>query len=451
MPLANKASNRTSRGFRLIAVTLALSGFTFHQQAYAFKKEFPRLGGGKHSAPQNYDDPAVQSLLAKLDFLVVDFLPGWRGGGVAMRNAMRAIKAKNPNVVIVDYVNLAQVHNSNRGHVALRSKLEAHHWYLYASGTGGTKVASPGEGPAFSVTNPTAFVPRDAAGDRWHNWFAKHHFDQVWRHLLPELDGTFTDNFLVKPRVVGDWNRDGRPDSPNDPAVGTWWRQGIMAHVDQMRALMPGKLMMGNLQSSGLPGAVSPEYRGRMHGGIIEHLIGATWSAEGRDMNGVVRAGSWKTMMDRYRNVMAILAEPRIMAFNMKGNPTDYKTFRYGFASALMDDGYFDFSDGTGGNLFSPKRVPWFDEFDLAGTANTRWLGTAVDAPPTSPWKDGVYRRRFKNGMALVNPRGNGARTVTIEPGYRRFLGNQARTINNGNPATRITLQDRDGILLKKN
>ena len=139
-------------------------------------------------------------------------------------------------------------------------------------------------------------------------------------------------------------------------------------------------------------------------------------------------------MMDRYRKVMALLAAPRLLIFNMKGNPTDYKTFRYGFASALMDNAYFDFSNGTSGPLYKPG-VIWFDEYDLAGTANTKWLGTAVDGPPTSPWQNGVYRRRFQNGMALVNPRGNGNRTVTIEPGYKRFLGNQARTINNGNPA----------------
>ena len=53
--------------------------------------------------------------------------------------------------------------------------------------------------------------------------------------------------------------------------------------------------------------------------------------------------------------------------------------------------------------------------------------------------------------MALVNPRGNGNRTVTVEPGYCRFQGNtQAPMVNNGNPATSFTLLDRDGILLKK-
>ncbi len=452
-----KASDRGSRGFRLMAATLAVSGFSFYQQACAVtaKPEFPRLGGAKISAPQNYDDPNVQSQLARLDFVIIEIQPGWRGSGVAMRNAVQAIKAKNPDIVIADYVNVGNVHNTVGGLPAapLRQKLDAERWWLYTSGANGTKVPSSAGGTAYSTTNHTVFVPQDDAGDRWHNWLAKYHFDQVWRHI-PELDATFTDSFYWKPAVVGDWNRDGIPDSPNDTKSGMWWRQGMMAHVDQIQALMPGRLVMGNLGRSGVPEAVNTEFQGRLHGGLLERFIGETWSPEGMDMNGVVRAGSWKTMMDRYRKVMAMLAlppAPRILGFDMKGRPTDFRAFRYGFASALMDDGYFALADGTGKNLYSPKTVPWFDEYDLAGTANTKWLGVAVDAPPLSPWQNGVYRRRFQNGMALVNPRNNGDRTVTIEPGYRRFLGNQDRVVNNGSPATSITLKDRDGILLVKN
>jgi hypothetical protein len=215
--------------------------------------------------------------------------------------------------------------------------------------------------------------------------------------------------------VNGDWNRDGSSDSQNDSTVGQWWRDGMIRHANQIKTRMPGKLVTGNIGRSGQAEAVNTGFNQQLNGGVLERYIGETWSAE-----------------------------------NFGWNPTDYKTFRYGFTSALMDDAYFDFSNGTSGKIYQPG-VVWFDEYDLAGTANTKWLGTAVDGTPTSPWQNGVYRRRFQNGMALVNPRGNGNRTVTIEAGYRRFLGNQARTINNGNPASSITLQDRDGILLKKN
>jgi hypothetical protein len=62
-----------------------------------------------------------------------------------------------------------------------------------------------------------------------------------------------------------------------------------------------------------------------------------------------------------------------------------------------------------------------------------------------------VYRRNFEHGTVLVNPKGNGAKTVTIEAGYHRFQGNQAPAVNNGQPVTSVTLADRDGIFLVKN
>jgi len=120
-----------------------------------------------------------------------------------------------------------------------------------------------------------------------------------------------------------------------------------------------------------------------------------------------------------------------------------YQFFRYGFASCLMDDGYFDFSpDSTYDN------IAWFDEYDLAGQASTDWLGSAIDPPQYSAWQNGVYRRRFQNGMAIVNPKGNGTQTVRIEEGYSRIAGSQDPAVNNGQQVDTVTLKERDGIIL---
>ena len=44
----------------------------------------------------------------------------------------------------------------------------------------------------------------------------------------------------------------------------------------------------------------------------------------------------------------------------------------------------------------------------------------AIDPPQSRAYQNGVYMRRFENGMALVNPRGQwNADTVQIEPGYQ--------------------------------
>jgi hypothetical protein len=273
-----KASNRTSRGVprgvHFIAAILVLTGASFYEQAcaYSIDPRFPHLGGYKISSPQNYGDPAIQSQLARLDFLVIDFYVNWGGGGAAMNKAVDDIKLKNPNIAIVDYCTLGQVHSSSTGHKPLRDKLEAQKWYLYQSGAGGSKVL---DGTSLTP-NHTDFVPQDANGKRWNTWFADYHFDQVWRHIS-KLDGTYTDNFFWKPAVNGDWNRDGGSDSQNDSTVGQWWRNGMITHANRIKTLItkPGALVTGNLGRSGQTEAVNTGFNQQLYPAVFE-AVGRT-------------------------------------------------------------------------------------------------------------------------------------------------------------------------------
>jgi hypothetical protein len=110
---------------------------------------------------------------------------------------------------------------------------------------------------------------------------------------------------------------------------------------------------------------------------------------------------------------------------------------RYGLASCSMDDGYFAYSDADA-HYYG---VPWFDEYGAK-------LGAAVSGPSTSAWQSGVYRRDFANGIVLVNPKGNGERTVTLESDFVKLKGTQDPTVNNGATVRQVTLKDRDGIVL---
>jgi hypothetical protein len=142
---------------------------------------------------------------------------------------------------------------------------------------------------------------------------------------------------------------------------------------------------------------------------------------------------------------MTYFRDPDLTMFVVQGEPDNYRFFRYAFATCLLDDGYFDYAPI---GKIQYGTVEWFDEFDLAGTAGTDWLGRAIDAPPTSAWQSGVWRRDFEGGVAIANPQGNGIQTVTVEEGFKRIAGRQDSTVNNGQPADRITLQDGDGIIL---
>ena len=108
----------------------------------------------------------------------------------------------------------------------------------------------------------------------------------------------------------------------------------------------------------------------------------------------------------------------------------------------MLDNGSFYGAQGSRPNW------DWYDEYDLAGTSNTKWLGAAVDGPQLAPWSNGVYRREFQNGLVLVNPLGNGTRTVNVGAGWRRFQGTQDPVHNNGQAASSITLEAQDAILL---
>ena len=120
------------------------------------------------------------------------------------------------------------------------------------------------------------------------------------------------------------------------------------------------------------------------------------------------------------------------------GVVTDYQSMRYGLASCLMNNGYYYHTDNG-----ATDAVIWYDEFNFN-------LGSATTSPPTSAYQNGVYRRDFQNGIALVNPKGNGPQTVTLETSYQHLSGQQAPAVNNGEIVTSVTLNDRDGVILQR-
>lgn len=408
------------------------------------KTLFPRLGRTTYGSPHNHGNASFQAQLARVDIVLLHFHYLW-GSTAAINAAVNAIKTINPDVKIFNYLIIELVSPTNAGVAPLKAKCDAQNWWLRANGTTGGIVVDTGDGRW--KTNVTNFCPTDGT-DRWNTWIAEYEYNRLFS-VVSGLDGVFFDNVFFKPRYNGDWNRDGTSDSQNDATVQGWWRAGMKASADRFKSLMPGKYVTGNVGDWQRASGAMPEYDGEWGGGLLEGYIGYSWSPEGMDMYGTVNGwGSWTRMMTGYRSVMARLASPKATIFNMKGKRTDYKAFRYGFASCCMDEAYFDYSDGEAGVYAS--YVLWFDEYDLAGTDDTAWLGTAVDTPPAAAWQNGVWRRRFTGGMVLVNPRGNGARVVTIEAGYRRFTGTQDPAINNGSSATSFSIADRDGLFLYK-
>ena len=406
----------------------ALACLAFTTQARA-DDSFPRTAGYLIGDPRNYQDAAYQEKIAKLDVAILGVWPGWEDThGTTIEEVAKRIKAINPTTkVFIYFCPESTLYPPNPAFVDLAAKIDSQKWWLYQSGSGSSKVLSD-FGRDTYILNLTNFAPADSSGKRLNQWLAQWVHDKNHKGN-PTIDGTFTDNVFWKPRRNGDWNRDGSSDDQDNATVQKWYREGFRTYLGTLKQLMPDKLHIGNIADWGHPDAVLTEYDQMMPGGIMEAIVGKSYSPEA--------ARGWSGMLSQYRKSMAALAAPKLGIFHQFGEPSDYQSFRYGLATALLDDGYYAFTDNADGY----SGVPWFDEFDVK-------LGKAASEPPKAAWQKGVWRRDFEHGIALVNPRGNGTVEVTLERAFRRVAGKQDRTVNNGQTATKVTLRDRDGIVL---
>jgi len=407
------------------------------------KPGFPRLAGTLIGSPAIYADANYQAQMAKLNVITINAWPGWSadmGNGTTLEQAVSAIKKINPNELVFEYVILEQL-GAQQGltapYLEQYNKVVAANWWVYTQGSSGTRVLSSwqgGGGPFYEI-NLTSYAPPDSNGDRWTDWFAKYDV-RTFLTPAPSLDGIYTDSVSWKPEQAsdGDWNRDGTADSSSNPTVQQWYRLGYQHYFQTLRSLAPSKFLIANIADWGDYSSTLTEYQGLLNGGIIEAIVGMPYSPE--TFGGFSGALSW------YRKTMAALADPKLAFFMQVGSATDYQAMRYGLTLCMMDDGYYNFAAVAPGQTNPDYHtIAWFDEFSVA-------LGQATTSPPTSAWQQGVYRRDFQNGIALVNPKGNGPKTVTLEADFRKISGTQASNINNGQTVRTVSLADRDGIIL---
>lgn len=415
----------------VMAASAAVAALATCTSAFAFTPPpFPRLGGVEYGNPFNYNDATVQAQLAKQSIILLNDYPGMTMGGESMSTVVSQIKAINPNTLVFIYVQSDyQTPRPGAGDAwtAYDNQMNSMKWWLYPNTSDNSPVATQNSTTWYTINN-TPNTPKDAQGDDSIDYQTKFDVSNFYKPNT-NIDGFFMDNVMVQPNVAGDWYRNGTPLQPSDPRAQAALQSGYERYFSLVRTLMPGKYEIGNVAEWGQSGAVPSGYVNMADGGLMEAEIGASWSIEGW--------AGWQGMMSQYTRVMAAMNAPKLVIFNQYGSPTDYQSFRYGFASCLMNDAYYSFTNPSNGYT----GVVWFDEYN----AN---LGQATTAPPTAAWQKGVWRRDFTNGIALVNPKGNGTQTVQLGGTFVKIKGSQASSVNNGQTVTSVTLQDRDGIIL---
>jgi hypothetical protein len=382
---------------------------------------FPRLMG-MNIGRKHYDDAGYQRQLARLDVVVFGFYKGWKPD-YGMAKVVQNLKRLSRNHVLVGQytcLNESQDNPKDAATGEVQKKLHEMNWW--ARKADGTRVQWTDQYRAWDI-NFTIGSKADASGRRYPQWLAEWDDHVLFRSAT--FDVWYCDNVFAKPRVTADWDGDGKDEDPNNPAVAAAYRAGHRAEWDHIRQIHPGIMLMGNVDGD----ISAPEYAGQLEGAFLETLMGKKWSIE-------TWAG-WPAVMKRYRAAMANTRAPHLVGFNVAGDKSDYRFFRYAFASCLLGDGYFCFTDSAQGY----SSVPWFDEYDFK-------LGTATSKPPAAAWKGGVWRRDFEHGIVLVNPTTQSV-TLSVDSGFLHLSGVQAPTVNNGSPAITVVLAAKDGIVLK--
>jgi hypothetical protein len=392
---------------------------------------FPRLAALVTGNPQNYESLTFRDMALKYHMVVLSHWDGWQGAhGMPMAEVMQDIKDRSSvGTRLLIMLSLNDWNNPSTNDPVF-DKLEAENWWLYVNGTQGALVTGGGR----TYCNTTSWAPADAAGLHWLEWLAEYYYrynvaGDANNDPNPVVDGFVTNGDSVAPRVDGDWNRDGSTDSNTDVTVQGWYRDGQLSFYDRLSGLWPDALRMGTADwgdATANAGVLDQE----LEGGKAPTFIGQTWSVE--------TWGGFDVMMTQYRKIMDSVRTPKLFIFHQELAAADaYQDVRYGLASALMDDGFFAASAPSP----APEDLPWFDEYEAV-------LGLALEARRETAWSQGVWRRDFENGIALVNPKGNGAQTVSLGATFTKLLGTQDPVTNDGSQVSSVTLADRDGILL---
>ena len=408
----------------LICWVLALAAFApiYDAAAQSAAAPFPRLGayliaGSVQSA---FGTTSYQQQVAKLGAAVIGTYPGWSSGGYNMQSAAAAVKAINPNIRLTIYANIMEFEsnstNSSSPYYPLWTTVNNNNWLLRRPWPSGSVVIDTSSLSAINIT-ATPYIQWRAGYD------AKNNFTANW-------DGIYLDAFFWAPRSDGDYAQNGTTQSHTNPTTQQSWRNAYAAYVGYLRAALPAGAQVWGNTADWANGSLNG-YSQLLNGGVMESIIGQSYSYESQ---------GWAVMMNAYHLIMNETTASGYQIFEQDGSATDYQGMRYGLAACLMDNGYYYFNvTGPGGGSV----ITWFDEFNAA-------LGAATSSPQTAAWQNGVYRRDFQNGIALVNPKGNGPRTVTLETTYKHLSGTQVPSINNGQSVTTVTLNDRDGVILQR-
>ena len=282
----------------------------------------------------------------------------------------------------------------------------------------------------------------------------------------PNLAGFFEDNLYLYPQTSGFYDlANNYPQYVTNSPVIPWFARGAQHFHNRTQLILaecyPSRTYQraGNIahfpyvylaNTSTFTTLLAGLY-GYLDGGLIEEMI---VSGSGFD-NGYGTAASIAAV----QAIVNFASGPKaIIVHGVPTSSTDYATGRYTLGVALMARALTCLS--IAGN-YQIQAAMYLDEFGGNPGTNVpkNWLGAPVGSPPTAAAVSGVWITEYANGVALLNPTGNGSKTITLAQ-INSYLGRtgtlsyiqgvQAPTINPGGTFSSATIAARDGLLLLK-
>ncbi|MFA5109542.1 MAG: putative glycoside hydrolase [Patescibacteria group bacterium] len=403
-----------------VLILIVIFFWPFVSRAAVLKNTYPRLAN--YFLKWEISDFEAREL-AKWDLLILDMEVQENS-----RAQLKKIRELNPRVIILAYVTSQEILNDideyNKAY--LRQELArglADGWWLKDGK--GNKVS---HWPQTSMLNVSDGASFDSRGYRFNDYLPEFIVNKLQATGL--WDGVFYDNTWGDVSWVNggnlDLNNNGTVDSPAE--ADRLWSAGFKKILAKTRALAGADFMIvGN-------GRVYGDYQSIINGMMLEDFP-STWE------NG----GTWSGSMQTYLRLPSLNASPSLPIINVfNKSQTDYQRLRYGLASALLGDGFYSFDY----DISDHSRLWWYDEYDVN-------LGFA-QAPAynllsaTAEIKPGLWRRDFKNGVAIVNSTDKKQTYSFQKEEFEKIKGKQDSIFNNGQRINYLQLAPREGIVLFK-
>lgn len=327
--------------------------------------------------------------LAKFDLVIVD-----PENMVVNPEAVKLIKKRNPNVILLAYWNIMEMFEPQVGGRPLQSQLYQTVSSQYSSFWLSTPQGQPiyyWMQPKMRMLNLSSQCPV-INGRQWNIYLADFLLDNVLNNSI--WDGLFVDNLWddvswVKPGNI-DVNNDGIADNPNgwqeNLLVDSWWRQGINQFLTRIRQ-KKGK----NFEIVGNEGNLF--YLDKVQGKMFEDFPNSFLGG----FDGTVQ--NYLTILDSTKSDLSIILLSK----------SDAQRVRYGLCAALLGNGYF---------AYYWDNTTWFDEFDVD-------LGNPV-GPAMKVGN--VYARNFEKGVVMVTT--SKSAQVAVGSGFRKVDGTQASSVS---------------------